>query len=277
MAGLAVMEETKTRRDRREEARTLSAEERAHAELIPENYRKLLFDDAPKPEAPVYEREAFRPEAYAPVREAAPVLTTIPREEQREGTEMRSNTAQRLADYVAYPAGSKKVLFEGLDYKNLDYRDGAVIDTRFAAPAPQAEAIVMPAEPAFAPAEQPAEFTAEAPAAEEDALPTRRTLETLNRAEARTQTEQRARFLSALSLKTKLVLCAVAAAIVLAIVLICLNTGFLGTANASVAEKQARLDELTQSYTQVREELASLRDPANVAEWAEAHGMVQGL
>ena len=70
----------------------------------------------------------------------------------------------------------------------------------YAAPA------VMPA-PAFAPApvEMPA-APAFAPAAEEDALPTRRTMEVLRTSEGtRTQSQ------SALSAKTKLILCAIVA------------------------------------------------------------------
>ena len=44
MAFAVYASDTKTRRDEREERR-VTQEEREHAKNIPENYRKLLFDD----------------------------------------------------------------------------------------------------------------------------------------------------------------------------------------------------------------------------------------
>ena len=180
MARLAIMDATETRRsERRDESRAISTEEREHSDHISENYRRLLFDNAEswssaaESAVPTLERQSIRTEAYAPVRETAPVHESV-REETAEISP--SNTAQRLADYVAYPAGSKKVLFEGLAYKN-----GELIDTRAPAQAPKAEAVVAPAAPAFVPA--PAVAPVQAPA-EEDALPTRRTLDTLRRSDS---------------------------------------------------------------------------------------------
>lgn len=184
-----------------------------------------------------------------------------------------SNTAQRLADYVAYPAGSKKVLFEGLAYKN-----GELIDTRAPAQAPKAEAVVAPAAPAFVPAPAVAPAPAAAPVqapAEEDALPTRRTLDTLRRSDSAAEEQTRTNALAALSLKTKLVLCAIAAAIILAIVIVCINTGLLSAVNADILAKNARLEELTQNYTQIQEDLDAIRDPSNIDEWAQENGMVR--
>ncbi len=283
MARLAIMEEAvQTRRgERREEARAVTAEERAHSDQISENYRRLMFDDAAswstaaeRAEEPAETFRGLRAEAYAPVREAAPVFETPAVQEPELSP---NNTAQRLADYVAYPTSSKKVLFEGLAYKN-----GELIDTRAPA-APVAEAVVMPAAPAAvpaapaAPAAVPAAAPVQAPA-EDDALPTRRTMDTLRRAEeAATETSVRSNPLAALSLKTKLVLCAVAAAIVLAIVIICINTGLLSSVNADILTKNERLAELSESYAAVQEELAGLHDPDFIAQWAQQNGMVLGV
>ena len=186
MTRLAIMDATETRRsERRDESRAISTEEREHSDHISENYRRLLFDNAEswssaaESAVPTLERQSIRTEAYAPVRETAPVHESV-REETAEISP--SNTAQRLADYVAYPAGSKKVLFEGLAYKN-----GELIDTRAPAQAPKAEAVVAPAAPAFVPAPAAAPAPAVAPVqapAEEDALPTRRTLDTLRRSDS---------------------------------------------------------------------------------------------
>ncbi len=278
MARLAIMDATETRRsERRDESRAISAEEREHSDHISENYRRLLFDNAeswtPAAESaavPTLERRSIRTEAYAPVRETAPVHESV-REETAEISP--SNTAQRLADYVAYPAGSKKVLFEGLAYKN-----GELIDTRAPAQAPKAETVVAPAAPAFIPAPAAAPAPAVAPAqapAEEDALPTRRTLDTLRRSESDEEEQTRSNPLAALSLKTKLVLFAIAAAIILAIVIVCINTGLLSAVNADILVKNARLEELTQNYTQIQEDLDAIRDPSNIDEWAQEHGLVR--
>ena len=277
MARLAIMDATETRRsERRDESRAISTEEREHSDHISENYRRLLFDNAEswssaaESAVPTLERQSIRTEAYAPVRETAPVHESV-REETAEISP--SNTAQRLADYVAYPAGSKKVLFEGLAYKN-----GELIDTRAPAQAPKAEAVVAPAAPAFVPAPAVAPSPAVAPVqapAEEDALPTRRTLDTLRRSDSAAEEQTRTNALAALSLKTKLVLCAIAAAIILAIVIVCINTGLLSAVNADILAKNARLEELTQNYTQIQEDLDAIRDPSNIDEWAQENGMVR--
>lgn len=277
MARLAIMDATETRRsERRDESRAISTEEREHSDHISENYRRLLFDNAEswssaaESAVPTLERQSIRTEAYAPVRETAPVHESV-REETAEISP--SNTAQRLADYVAYPAGSKKVLFEGLAYKN-----GELIDTRAPAQAPKAEAVVAPAAPAFVPAPAVAPAPAAAPVqapAEEDALPTRRTLDTLRRSDSAAEEQTRTNALAALSLKTKLVLCAIAAAIILAIVIVCINTGLLSAVNADILAKNARLEELTRNYTQIQEDLDAIRDPSNIDEWAQENGMVR--
>lgn len=277
MTRLAIMDATETRRsERRDESRAISTEEREHSDHISENYRRLLFDNAEswssaaESAVPTLERQSIRTEAYAPVRETAPVHESV-REETAEISP--SNTAQRLADYVAYPAGSKKVLFEGLAYKN-----GELIDTRAPAQAPKAEAVVAPAAPAFVPAPAAAPAPAVAPVqapAEEDALPTRRTLDTLRRSDSAAEEQTRTNALAALSLKTKLVLCAIAAAIILAIVIVCINTGLLSAVNADILAKNARLEELTRNYTQIQEDLDAIRDPSNIDEWAQENGMVR--
>lgn len=306
MARLAVMSEPQTRRDeRRDDSRAVSEAEREHSDHISENYRRLMFDSAEtwvasaeqtsrpaesgaRAATATLERPRLRTEAYAPVREAAPVQEAPVQYAQpaapvhetvRETYEEHapSNTAQRLADYVAYPAGKKKVLFEGLAYKN-----GELIDMRApAAPAPAAapaaEAVVMPAAPAFvpAPAPAPAAVPVAAPV-EEDALPTRRTLDTLRHNEAALpEAQTRTSALAALSLKTKLVLCAIAAAIILAIVIVCINTGILSSVNADIITKNARLEDLTQQYEQIQDQLDGVLDPDYIDQWAQEHGMVK--
>lgn len=135
----------------------------------------------------------------------------------------------------------------------------------------------MPAAPAFvpAPAPAPAAVPVAAPV-EEDALPTRRTLDTLRHNEAALpEAQTRTSALAALSLKTKLVLCAIAAAIILAIVIVCINTGILSSVNADIITKNARLEDLTQQYEQIQDQLDGVLDPDYIDQWAQEHGMVK--
>ncbi len=326
MANTAFMEDTVTTgRDVRHEERRpsvqkqpLSAEEE-HKNKISENYQKLIYETHDSDEAWTNERShemSHRPAAeayagsYAPASYAAPAGTAtlerpvMPVHESvapaqtysapRTEDNYSANTAQRLADYVAYqPARKKPGLFEGLVIK-----DGEIIDARagaaapavapapavMGAPAPAPAVMGAPAQmytaapavaaPMYAPA--PVEMPAApvfAPAAEEDALPTRRTMEVLQTGEAtKTQTGVGA----AISLKTKLLLCAVVAAIVLIIALICINSGILTAVNADISGKEAQLRDLQSRYAQMQEDIDYFQSGDYIDAWAEENGMVRG-
>lgn len=283
MANTAIMEETVTRRDERREDRRTAAEQE-HTSRISENYRKLLFDNSETWATASAENETHAESYAAPATatatlERTPVMpvheSVAPAEpaQKEQAQDFSANTAHRLADYVAYaPAQGKRMLFEGLTYKN-----GELIDTRAAAaPAVAPAPVFAPAAPAYAPVQAPA-----APAvkpSEDDALPTRRTLDTLQRGAEMTQTEEQTRtgLLAALSLKTKLILCAIAATIVLIIALICVNTGILSAANAEIVVKEAQLRDLQSQYTQMQEELNYLQSDEYIDAWAQQNGMVRG-
>ena len=314
MANTAIMEETATRRDERREDRRTAAEQE-HTNRISENYRKLLFDNSETWATASAENETHAVSYSAPATatatlERTPVMpvheSVAPAEpaEKEQAQDFSANTAHRLADYVAYaPAQGKRMLFEGLAYKN-----GELIDTRAAAAAPAAAPapvfaaaapavapapvfaaaapavapapVFTPAAPAYAPAPAPVQAPA-APAvkpSEDDALPTRRTLDTLQRGAEMTQTDAQTRtgLLAALSLKTKLVLCAIAATIVLIIALICVNTGILSAANAEIVVKEAQLRDLQSQYAQMQEELNYLQSDEYIDAWAQQNGMVRG-
>ena len=189
----------------------------------------------------------------------------------RQGRPHSANAAQRIADYVAYaPAKNKPRLFEGLIYK-----DGELIDLN--APAAAAPAVAAPA-PAQMPEMPAAPAAPVAAPSEEDALPTRRTMETLRRGVEMTEegVQTGTGLLSSLSLKTKLILCAIAAAVVLIIALICVNTGILSSANADIVVKEAQLRDLQTQYAQMQEELDYLQSPEYIDAWAQENGMVRG-
>ena len=103
-------------------------------------------------------------------------------------------------------------------------------------------------------------------------------MDTLRHAAARADfaEESETNILSMLSTRAKVAICAIAAAIVLAIVLICVNTGILNAANAEISVKEAELQNLQETYTQMQEEIDYLMSDEYIDSWAEQNGMVRG-
>ncbi len=91
------------------------------------------------------------------------------------------------------------------------------------------------------------------------------------------QTEIKTGFFAALSARTKLVLLAVTAAIVLALIVICINTAILNSINADVTNLRGKLSEQQDTYASLSEEIESLEDPNSevVSKWAQDHGMTR--
>lgn len=287
MAFAVYASDTKTRRDEREERR-VTQEEREHAKNIPENYRKLLFDDeettgvvkaqyrqSARPAQPVATatiertlspaREAVSPAQQSVEQPVRPVH--ISAQSTAYAHDLTTNTARRIADYVAYePNDHRPALFDNIEYKNCEIvqKPQASAATITAPVTP-----VAPVAPAPAPVYVPDE---------EDALPTQRTLETLRRASAMQAPEvsENVSLLSMISTKAKVAICAIAVAIVAVIALICINTGILSAANAEILNKEARLNELQQTYTQMQEEIDYLMSDEYIDGWAQEHGMVRG-
>ena len=297
MAYAAITQENATRR----EERHVTPEEREHTKNISENYRKLLFDEEDTEKVVEHYTHPSYPIAHAPSastatieRRVAPAPQPQPAYRPAEQPQIRpahisaapvtpaqdysSNTARRLADYVAYePAKTgKHLLFDNITYKDYEIVEKPQASATVAAPA-------RPAAPAYAPTAAPV-YTPAAPAApvyapaEEDALPTQRTMDTLRHATARADfaEESETNILSMLSTRAKVAICAIAAAIVLAIVLICVNTGILNAANAEIYVKEAELQNLQETYTQMQEEIDYLMSDEYIDSWAEQNGMVRG-
>ena len=118
---------------------------------------------------------------------------------------------------------------------------------------------------------------------EDDALPTRRTMETVIRPAAAVQemapeTPMGLReAVAALSTKTKAVLISVISAIVLAIVLICVNTGIIRALDSDLSDLRARASEQQSTYEYLQEQSDMYTDPESdiVREWAENNGMTR--
>lgn len=246
MAQLSVLDERTETNPRLAEPREISAAERRHAKEI-EIYRKMLY--AGLSDADVAEDSAV----------------SAPKEEAPAGT----SAAQRLADYKAYAApATKKVLFEGITYKNGELIEDAPAVTAPTA-APAADVLTMPVS---------------APAEEDDAVPTRRTMETLRRSamsEKETAQETGTSVFAAVSAKTKIVLAAIACAILLAIVLICVNTGIINAIDADIEAIRARAQEQKQTYEDLVRELNDMEDIDGewskvVEEYAKENNMTRG-
>ena len=123
----------------------------------------------------------------------------------------------------------------------------------------------------FFPAVTPADDTDE-----EDALPTRRTMNTLKQVSAqRAETEENAQvgISYMLSSKAKVVLAAIALVIVAALAIICVNTGILNTLDAQIAEVQAVNAELQMNEEAVRTAIEEVMSQENIVEWALSQGM----
>ncbi len=215
---------------------TLTREEREHKEKIAENYQKILDGASPA----TVERE-YAPERTYPRYVATPAPT--------------SSNAARIADYTAHPApATKKVLFEDVTYRGQEL----IMRAPVAMPAAPVRPAVLPE-------------TAPAAADEEDALPSRRTMETLNRApEAETK---KVGFFAALAPRTRTTLIALASCIVVFLVMIIVNAAILSSLDSQITAQEMENARLEQQQNDLQGEIDHLRDSDTIADWAQAHGM----
>ncbi len=246
MSNTAVLERAPMQMHTSLKDRLISPAEEEHKSRIADNFRRLRFDSA---------------EAYNSARDGDPVADIPVADVAVAEPEVEvSPAASRIAQYTPAPSPvGRRELFEGVVYK-----DGKL-------EMPQTEAVS---------AEGTVASAAPISADEEDATPTRRTMDTLNRPAA-LQTQEAvlapaATVSSALSTKLKVALIAVVTAIVLAIVLICVNSSIIRSINSDIASREAELGSLTQATEAVREQIADLTSPESIAEWAAKNDMVRG-
>ena len=69
---------------------------------------------------------------------------------------------------------------------------------------------------------------------------------------------------------------AIAAWCVLGIVRVCVNTGIMNAANAEISVKEAELQNVQQTCSQMQEEINYLMSDEYIDNWAAEHGMVRG-
>ena len=107
---------------------------------------------------------------------------------------------------------------------------------------------------------------------EDDALPTRRTLETI-RHSGEPEDERQTSVFAGLSTRTKIVLAAIAATIVLLLAVICINTAILKSIDSGVALREGTIAGLSETLTGIESEIADITSPEYVENWAAEHGM----
>lgn len=183
--------------------------------------------------------------------------------------------AQRLADYVPVetPAsGERRRLFEGVSYK-----DGVLYDATQVAEAPAVEtpAVEAPTEDVPVPETVTAPVAVVADDEEEDALPTRRTMETIHQSERATAHAQQSYGVSyELSKKTQLVLAVVAMFIIAAIAIICINTSVLNSMSAELTALQSVAGELQAQAVVLEESIEAIQNSDYISQFAEMMGMI---
>ena len=239
---------------------------------------------------PVYRSDYHEPEYHAPVVPSAPDAPSAAQRLNdyvpiRAGMpltrmgDMPSYPAQASYASPAAPAAEKKQLFEGLTYQN-----GELIDNTGTV-APTYDSSYVPAAPAYAPAEAGAYAGTAAPVFEEededDALPTRMTLDAATRAPQRIETVERQEnavvgFFRALSTKAKVALACVAVVVVAMISLICVNTALLNSAEAAVLSRQEQVQVLTERAEELQAQIDRYNSQEYIDQWAQEHGMTRG-
>lgn len=247
MSNTAVLERAPMQMHTSLKDRLISPAEEAHKNKIADNFRRLRFDSV---------------EAYNSARDGDPVADNAALDiAAAEPAVEVSPAASRIAQYtpVAAPAG-RRDLFAGVVFK-----DGKL-------ERPQTEAVAQEATVASA---------APVSADEEDATPTRRTMDTLNRPAAYQMQEAVAApaavASAGLSAKLKIALIAVVATIVLAIVLICVNSGIIRSINSGIARREAELSSLTQETEAVQAQIEELTSPEALAEFVAKNPKPAGL
>ena len=243
MPDLSVLERKLNKPDETRRDIKKSDIEAEHFSKMHENYEKLVY-------APVNAIKEAR--TAAPAAPAAPAQTPA------------SNYRQITEDYMRYEAHES---FGTEFFEGVEYRDFALGTT---------EPVVE--EPKIQPTLQTKVQTAVAAneASEEDALPTRRTMETIRRVEQTSVAEAvNTSFLSALTPRIKTALIAVAVAVVVAIILVMVNAGIIKSLDGRISLRESEIEYLEQQATEILSEIESISDPENIAQWAEEHGMTR--
>ena len=237
--------------------REVTIEEQEHKKQISDNYRRLL--DLASPTAEVEEAEAPVAGSYTAAPAPAPAPAYAPKEERpaHYTIDPGMENVERIAEHNRYAmyTDTRAAMYWGA-------REASEPEASYSAP--------IEMQPVMAP-------TAES--SYEDALPTPRTMGTINHAPAPSAeyvVNEKVGFFAALSTRTKLVLFALISAFIVSLVIICVNNAVLGSLNRDIAAKENRLGEIVRNTRRVEQQIEDITDPDNVDQWASDHGLVTG-
>ncbi len=169
-------------------------------------------------------------------------------------------------------------LFDGMYFKDgeLYSQDTATMEPEveekeeeYIAPAPAAATF----EEAYQMAASAAHPVQAPDAEEEDALPTRRTLDSI-RHDAFTETVENAKLSSYLSSKAKVILMALALVVVAAIVVIAVCTSVINSMGAELARLQAQFTELQSAEAEISAQIRQVTSIESIVEYAQRMGMI---
>lgn len=290
MAGSALLEREieKIKGQSQETETDQSEEEREHQRMMSQNLRDLLESNVDASySAAAYGREEpqdFRYYSEEPHAPAVPSSSDAP------------SASSRMADYMAYSRsleemrrrsmeGERARAFEnsnemypsaktfapvyeeepvyaaqGGSVEEQLYREGVLMDTVLAPDSEPVEA------PQFSPSYMPRK---QEESDEDDARPTQRTLE-YTRTE---ENENDSPIFAGLSSKTKAVLGAIAAAVILLLAIICVNTAVLRGINSGLVQREGTVLSLTEQLSGIETRIESITSPEFVENWAAEHGM----
>ena len=250
--------------------------EREIEKLTGKSQEAVAFDRAAEKRYDIIDRAPVKelvkePETVVPEMAAAPTEAPV----AETAFAPAPSASERIADYMAASQfidelrqnsgdvyGYAPIEERAPTYEEELYRQGVLMEASLA---PEREYIEMPVySPSYTPV-SPAED-------EEDALPTRRTLDTV-RHKQETENSAASGMFAALSSKTKIVLAAMTAAVVLLLAVICINTAILNKINAGVATREKQVVELSETLNDLENQISDITSPENIENWAAEHGM----
>lgn len=259
-------------------------EKERQARVIHENYKKLLegrgSDQNGVSVAPAPARAASPEPIQAPVASYGVKEAPAAEESVYEEYRYKPNSARRmLFENVTYHNGNLEghSAFSPVMTATVEAPVDAVAEVPVEAPAYE-----NPSAPEMRPQESAATATAPAIDTEiesEDARPTPRTMETLNKTASillhQREEEEQVGLFASLGKRTKLILAAVTFVLMLVIAVICINTSLLNSLEADITTLGEEAAELETRASQIVENIKEITSEEYIAEWASENGMVR--
>ena len=233
------------------------------AELERSSAWNQSFDEPHEPVVPNFAGAPSAVDRFADIKRAQSLLADM----HQRSNEIYGQAPVEIYDYADSPVDYEEPVEEAPYMNGFDpaymqglYEQGVLTEPYIS---PAIEHIDAPTySPSYVPMNEPS-----FPAEDDDALPTRKTLDTIRRDEVEDEIEE-STFFSALSSKTKIVLAAVCATIVLLLTIICINTAILKGINSDVAFRENRLADMQATYGQIQSDIADITSPENLERWA---------